>query len=159
MHIKFLQIIVSSKTRRIHPDIAVAFNKELDTRKKRKLPIYDILSSMLLPALDKVARKIGSAQTAVDHARIACHLELHKLKHKKYPAKLADLESPLPMDLYNGKPYVYKPNPKGRYQLYGVGWNQKDDGGRVVLLDNGRLNHKAGDLVWRYSPRPAPKEK
>jgi hypothetical protein len=159
MHVKFLQTIVSTKTRRIHPDIVVAFNKELDARIKRKLPIYDILSSKLLPGLNKVAVRFGRSQTAVDHAHIACHLELHKLKHKKYPAKLTDLKMPLPHDPYTGKPYVYKPNPKGRYQLYGVGWNQKNDGGRVVLLDNGRLNHEAGDLVWRYSPRPAPKEK
>ena len=159
MHIKFLQTIVSSKARRIYPDIAVAFNRELDARKKHKLPIYDILSSILLPALDKVARKIGSAQAAVDHARIACHLELHKLKHKKYPTKLTDLKMPLPHDHYTGKPYVYKPKPKGRYQLYGIGWNQKNDGGRVVLRKNGGLDLDEGDLVWRYSQEPAPEEK
>jgi hypothetical protein len=85
-------------------------------------------------------------------------LELHKLEHKKYPAKLADLEAPLPHDPYTGKPYVYKPDPKGRYQLYGVGWNQKDDGGKVVLRGSGGLNSREGDLVWRYSPVPAAKE-
>ncbi len=159
MHVKFLQTIVSPKARRIYPDIAVAFNKELDARKKHKLPIYDILSSILLPALDKVARKIGSGQAAVDHARIACHLELHKLKHKKYPAKLTELKMPLPHDPYTGKPYVYKPNPKGRYQLYGVGWNQKNDGGRVVFRDNGGLDLDEGDLVWRYSQQPTSKKK
>ncbi|SVD48720.1 uncharacterized protein METZ01_LOCUS401574, partial [marine metagenome] len=85
MHVNFSQRIVDPKARRIHPDIAVAFNKELNARTKRKLAIFDILSGMLLPAIDKVAIKIGFAQAGVDHARIACHLELHKLKHKKYP--------------------------------------------------------------------------
>ena len=108
---------------------------------------------------NKAAIKIGLAQNAVDHARIACHLELHKLENKKYPAKLADLESPLPKDLYSEKPYVYKPNPKGRYQLYGVGWNQKDDDGKVAVKDSGRVDLYEGDLVWRYSPQPAPKKK
>ena len=162
MHVKFSQRIVDPKARRIHPDIAVAFNKELDARTKRKLPIlgvYDMLSGILLPSIDKVVIKIGFAQTIVDHARIACHLEMHKLEHNKYPAKLADLKAPLPNDPYTGKSYVYQTNPKGRYQLHGVGWNQKDDDGRAVMKEKGTLNHEAGDLVWRYAPRPAPKKK
>ncbi len=162
MHLNFTQRIVDTQARRIHPEVSLAFNKELDARTKRKVPIlgvYDMLSGILLPAIDKVAIKIGFAQAAVDHVRIACHLEMHKLEHNKYSAKLADLKVPLPNDPYTGKSYVYKLDPKGRYQLHGVGWNQKDDGGKVVLLDNGRLNHEAGDLVWRYAPRPAPKKK
>ena len=112
---------------------------------------------MLLPSIDKVAIKIGFTQTAVDHARIACHLELHKLKHKLYPAKLTGLEAPLPHDPYTGKPYVYTPNPKGSYQLYGVGWNQKNDDGKVILKDNDRLDLSEGDLVWSYLPTTQPK--
>ena len=159
MHVNFSQRIVDPKARRIHPDIAVAFNKELDARTKRKLSIFDVFSGMLLPAIDKVAIKIGFAQAAVDHARIAFYLELHRLEHKKYPAELADLKAPLPNDPYTGKPYIYKLDPKDRYQLHGVGWNQKDDGGNVVVKDSGGLNLDEGDLVWRYSPQPAPKEK
>ena len=150
MHLKFSQRIVDPKTRRIHPDIATAFNKELDARTKRKLPIFDVLSGMLLPAIDKVAIKIGSAQTALDHVRIACLLELHKLEYEKYPEKLTDLKTTLPHDPYTGKPYIYKPDPKGRYQLYGFGWDQKDDGG-IAFNKGGRPDPEKGDLVWRYS--------
>ncbi len=150
MHLKFSQRIVAPKTRRIHPDVAAAFNKELDARTKRKLPIYDIFSRMLLPAIDKVAIKIGSAQTAVDHARIGCLLELHHLEHKNYPEKLADLKKTLPLDPYNGKPYAYKLTKEGRYQLYGIGWNQKDDGGTVINKGD-RPDYEKGDLVWSYS--------
>jgi|TARA_B100000959_G_scaffold149795_1_gene157146 hypothetical protein len=157
MHVKFSQRIVDPKARRIHPDIAVAFNKELDARTKRKLAIYDVLSGMVLPAIEKVAIKIGFAQAAVDHARIACLLELHKLEHKEYPAKLADLKAPLPNDPYTGKPYVYKPDPKGRYQIYGVGWNQIDDGGKVILKETDQLDLDKGDLIWSYSLETRPK--
>ncbi len=155
MHVRFSQRIVDTKARRIHPDLSVAFNKELSARTKRKLPIYDVLSGMLLPAIDKVAVKIGSSQTAVDHARIACLLELHKLEHKKYPEKLADLKTTLPLDPYNGKSYVSKVDKEGRYQLYGIGWNQQDDGG-TVINKGGRVDLEKGDLVWSYSPQ-APK--
>ena len=150
MHVKFSQRIVDPKTRRIHPDISVAFNKELNARTKRKLPIFDVLSGMLLPAIDKVAIKIGFAQTSVDHARIACLLETHKLQHKTYPATLVDLETPLPNDPYNGKPYAYKMDKEGRYQLYGIGWNQKDDGGSAIKKGD-RADLENGDLVWGYS--------
>ena len=66
--------------------------------------------------------------------------------------KLADLKTPLPNDPYNGKPFVYEVEKEGRYQLYGIGWNQKDDGGKVVMKGKNNLNLEEGDLVWRYSP-------
>ena len=154
MHLNYTQRIVDPKTRRIHPDMAAAFNKELEARRsKLQLPLYDWLSLIMLPALDKVAIKIGSAQTAVDHARIACLLEVHKLENKKYPEKLAGLKTTLPLDPYNGKPYVYKLNKEGSYQLYGIGWNQKDDGGTVINKKD-RPDLEKGDLVWSYFSQP-----
>ena len=159
MHVNFSQRIVDAKARRIHPDIALAFNKELDAVTKQKFPVFDVLSSMLLPAIDKVAVKSGSAQAAVDHSRIACLLELHKLEHETYPAKLTDLKTPLPNDPYNGKPYVYKPDGKDRYQLYGIGWNQKGDGGKVILKGSDHPDLDKGDLVWSNSPATIPKGK
>ena len=105
---------------------------------------------LLLPAIDKVAIKIGSAQTAVDHARIACLTEAHHLEHKNYPTKLADLKQALPLDPYSGKSYIYKVDQEGRYQLYGIGWNQKDDGGGGMDITPS-IDPQDGDLVWSYS--------
>ena len=157
MHLKYSQRIVDTKARRIHPDIAATFEAKIEERKKK--PDY-VLSSMLLPSVGKVATRIGFAQTAVDHASIACLLELHKLEHNKYPAQLADLKTPAPNDPYSGEPYVYKPDPNGRYQLYGLGWNEKDDGGKVVFASpKGNLDREKGDLVWQYTTVPLPKKK
>ena len=150
MHINFSQQLIDPRARRIHPDISVAFNKELDARIRRKFPIYDVLSGLLLPGIDKSAMRVGSAQTAVDHARIACLMELHHLEHKNYPEKLTDLKQALPLDPYSGKPYIYKMGQESRYQLYGIGWNQKDDGGTVIKNGN-RPDSEKGDLVWSYS--------
>ena len=45
----------------------------------------------------------------------------------------------------------------GQFILYSVGWNEKDDGGAIVLP--GGKDHKRdlteGDWVWKY-PTPAP---
>ena len=154
MHVKYSQRVVDTKARRIHPNIGATFEAMIEARKAK--PDY-VLSSMLLPSVGKVATRIGFAQTAVDHARIACLLEIQKLEHKKYPAQLTRLKAPVPNDPYTGKPYVYKPDPKGRYELYGVGRNQKDEGGKVVLRDSGGLDLYEGDLVWSYLPTTRPK--
>ena len=154
MHVKYSQCVVDAKARRIHPNIGATLEAMIEARKAK--PDY-VLSSMLLPSVGKVATRIGFAQTAVDHARIACLLEIQKLEHKKYPAQLTELKAPVPNDPYTGKPYVYKPDPKGRYELYGVGRNQKDEGGKVVLRDSGGLDLYEGDLVWSYLPTTRPK--
>ena len=101
--------------------------------------------------------RVGSAQTAVDHARIACLMELHHLEHKNYPKKLTDLKQALPLDPYSGKPYIYKMDQEDHYQLYGIGWNQKDDGGTVIENGN-RPDSEQGDLVWSYSSLVPPEK-
>jgi hypothetical protein len=155
MHLQFSQRVVDTKTRRIKPQMAAAMEKSVNQMRGP----YHLLPKLLLPAIGRVAMQTGSGQTAVDHARIACLLEMQKLEHKKYPAQLTGLKTPVPNDPYTGKPYVYKPDPKGRYQLYGVGWNQKDDGGKVVFASpKGNLDREMGDLVWQYSTVLPPKK-
>ena len=56
--------------------------------------------------------------------------------------------SPMPHDLITGDSYKYRRADDGRFVLYSVGWNEKDDGGvqRKTLFDD------QGDWVWD-SPR------
>ncbi len=155
MHLKFTQRIVDTKARRINPAIAEKLRKRMGDRSDSP---FDILAKLVMPGLDKAVLGIGRTQTGVDHARIACLLELYKTEHGTYPARLADLEATLPSDLYSGKDYVYGPDTQGRFQLHGIGWNQKDDGGRVVLTRNNSVNVNEGDLTWRYTPSTLPKQ-
>ena len=40
-----------------------------------------------------------------------------------------------------------------RFQLYSVGWNEKDDGGKVVMNKDGKTpNPTEGDWVWPQYP-------
>ena len=96
-------------------------------------------------------------QTYVDLARTAIALERYRLAHGKFPASL-DALSPqfiarAPHDVINGKPLKYRREPDGQFVLYSVGWNEKDDGGKVVfvkLIDGQILDTFQGDWVWRY---------
>ena len=52
----------------------------------------------------------------------------------------------LPHDLIDGNPYRYVPGEGGRFMLYSVGWDEKDNGGVAgrVLFD------ETADWVWDY---------
>jgi len=38
----------------------------------------------------------------------------------------------------------------GRFLLYSIGLNEKDDGGTVVLTKQGTVDREKGDWVWQY---------
>lgn len=53
----------------------------------------------------------------------------------------------LPNNVIGGEPYKYRRTADGRFVLWSVGWNEKDDGGvpGPTLFDK-----KQGDWVWTY---------
>jgi hypothetical protein len=63
-----------------------------------------------------------------------------------------------PKDVIDGKPLRYRLE-AGRFVLYSVGWNAKDDGGEYppktvgnpeALRGTARRAPEGGDWVWRY---------
>ena len=100
----------------------------------------------------------AQAQVWVDEARIACALERYRLAHGVYPESLDALApaciDEFPHDIMNGQPYHYQLRPDGTYLLYSVGWNQTDDGGKVVYKKDSptQIDYNQGDWVW-----PTPK--
>jgi type II secretory pathway pseudopilin PulG len=109
------------------------------------------MAGMLLPALGGVVTKAATAQTAFNQAAIACALERYRLAKGHYPDTLAALApgfiSALPDDVLTGEPYKYRIMDDGRFVLYSVGWDEKDDGG----VSGKRLfDEEHGDWVWEY---------
>lgn len=114
----------------------------------------NFLVSVMVPPLVSDAINCARTQAAVDMARIASALERYRRAQGNYPAKL-DVLAPqfiekIPHDVINGQPLHYRRTENGRFLLYSVGWNGKDDGG---VPDDGRqyfLSKPNGDWVWQY---------
>jgi hypothetical protein len=112
---------------------------------------HRVLAAMLLPALNRIITKAAVGQTVADEAVLACALERYRLANGQFPDKLDALVpsfvSQLPHDPITGEPYKYRHTDEGRFVLYSVGWNEKDDGGIPGRTD---FDDKEGDWVWQY---------
>ena len=115
---------------------------------------YKIQALMVFPAISAGVKKFAAIQAQVDLARVACALERFRLAHGDYPETLDALApqfiEKLPHDLINGQPLHYRRTDDGRFILYSVGWDEKDDGGKVFIAKNGTVDREKGDWVWQY---------
>ena len=110
-------------------------------------------------------KKIAAGQTSVDLARTAIALERYRLAHGEYPEALDGLApqfiTQVPHDVIGGQPLKYRRTADGQFVLYSVGWNETDDGGRVVDQksreprdeSSSKVDISQGDWVWRYPAR------
>ena len=115
---------------------------------------YNWFSRFLSSGLQNAAKKFVQAQSSTELARIAIALERHHLAHASYPETLDALVpqsiAKLPHDVINGQPLKYHRTETGGFILYSVGWNEKDDGGTVVM-GSGKtpsVDQNQGDWVW-----------
>jgi hypothetical protein len=94
-------------------------------------------------------------QTRVDQFRIACALERFRLSHGEYPqtleALVPGLIKILPDDVTTGGRLKYHRNENGTFSLYSVGWNMKDDLGKIASGDDMAFLTQ-GDWVWPAYP-------
>ena len=150
LHLKYTHQIVDAKTRRVHIQVASDFVDAVDSMKRNP---YNVLSSLMLPALSGSAVRTGAAQGGVDLALLAVRLEQHRLQHGAYPKTLTELKGKQPADIYTGNPYTYERN-EARYALRGPGSNAKDDAGQVVTQKNSKqIDFTKGDVVWLLPAR------
>jgi len=117
---------------------------------------YKIFASLLLPAVEGAVNHFATTQAEIDEALVACALERYRLAHGQFPDTL-DALSPqfadkIPHDLITGGPLKYHRTEDGQFILYSVGWNEKDDAGKIVLTSGNhpRVDFKQGDWVWQY---------
>jgi hypothetical protein len=121
---------------------------------------WKILANISAGPITRATQKYAQAQVWIDEARIACALERYRLAHGVYPGKLDELVpaciDEVPHDILNGEPYRYQLRQDGTFLLYSVGWNQTDDGGKVVFKNEAKtqVDYEQGDWVWP-TPKPA----
>lgn len=155
MHERYNLPLVDQTNRIISPTLNRQLATEAGIRLEPKT-VANMAARLFLPALGRASLKTAQCQTTVDEARIACALERYRLAHGQYPDSL-DVLTPqflaaVPHDLINGEPLHYRREADGRFTLYSVGWNHRDDGGTVVLRkgETPSADPDQGDWVWTY---------
>jgi type II secretory pathway pseudopilin PulG len=97
------------------------------------IPRYAILSSIVLPVFSRSQAKRDQTQAEVGACRIILGLQVYKQRYGTYPQALDGLRSlgwDVPEDPFSGRDFVYKRR-DGRYLLYSIGQDLKDDGART----------------------------
>jgi hypothetical protein len=155
---------VDPGSHRVFPDLAHDLQKQAERDQARwdaNAP-WNFWFTLAAPPWDLAKQKFAYGQTWVDEARIACALERYRLAHGVYPQSLdalvpATIDS-VPHDIINGEPYHYRLRPDGTFLLYSVGWNQTDDGGKIVFqkYNSKLIDNENGDWVWPTPKPPAP---
>ena len=149
MHEQFSLRAVDAAAHRVYPE-RCGTNAFL-TALGHRTP-YNIFSWLLLPALQKVVQRCAYMQNEFDQAAIACALERHRLARGNYPENLAALvpqfTEKIPGDVIGGQPLNYRRMDDGKFLLYSIGWNEKDDGGVAALNENKKVDLENGDWVW-----------
>jgi hypothetical protein len=153
---------VSPQTQRVYPGLSRTNSELFD-----KLPCT--LYSFAFKHLGSVVSPQGfvHTQTEINLALVACALERHRLARGHFPETLDALApeflEKLPRDIINGEPLKYRLTSAGRFVLYSVGWNEKDDGGTYPgtnaaksginpgnFRDSSKYHPETGDWVWEY---------
>ncbi|QIF05267.1 hypothetical protein G5S37_28405 [Roseimicrobium sp. ORNL1] len=117
-----------------------------------------IVAVLAMPAFTRFVDRAAYAQSFLDRAIVACALERFRLERGAYPDALTELaragEKPLPLDILSGKPMGYRKTTGGRYVLWAVGFDGKDDNGHRPSTgsyrDKPTNRQYEGDWVWSY---------
>jgi hypothetical protein len=110
-----------------------------------------LLFRITAPAYEAIEAKYLRTAAVTDEARLACALERFYLARGNYPEEIKELVPDflpvLPVEIVNGQPYHYHRTEDGRFVLYSVGTDLRDDGG---VFDPKLSASKQADWVWSY---------
>jgi hypothetical protein len=145
-----LTFIYNPSTRIISPEKAENVARGI-TRVKRWHP-YTYFAAHAIPNVRRAWQAVALNQTLINEATIACALERYHLAHGSYPETLDSLVpqyiDTLPQDIVSGSPLKYRRTADGKFLLYSVAWNLRDDGGSTVSKDH-RPTADDNDWVWQ----------
>ena len=121
---------------------------------------WNVFARRFSGGFETTNRKLIYAQEMTDLARIAYALERFHLAHGQYPDVLVELTPQyienIPHDIIGGQPLHYRRTEDGKYLLYSIGWDEKDDGGKISLSESGYDYTWLGDWVWPFPERRGP---
>jgi hypothetical protein len=153
MHRQYILPLID-QTNRIIALAALRQAQAAEQVQKKHYSPYKAQAQMVFPAIAPSVKKFAMIQAQVDLARVACALERFRLAHSEYPESLDTLApqfiEKMPHDIINGQPLHYRRTDDGKFVLYSVGWDEKDDGGKIFLTKNGAVDREKGDWVWQY---------
>lgn len=114
-----------------------------------------IIQGLMLPALTAAVAAEERTNSMLSLAKVEAALTVYRAEHGAYPEKLDELVpgtlAKFPVDIFHGKPLVYKRVDQG-YLLYSLGLNAQDDGG-----SNSRMNTFQGQSLENLDPSEAEK--
>lgn len=129
-------------------------NKEFRDKyiqKVNSLSWYEKLSDMHLPDYSSVILKEATLESLILTTRIGLACKIYKHQHGRFPENIAALVPGIlteePLDPFTGRPFIYR-SQDGGFIVYGLGSNEKDDGGRGTLKITQLVMDKDDDWAW-----------
>ncbi|HVU28592.1 MAG TPA: hypothetical protein VHG71_12755 [Verrucomicrobiae bacterium] len=115
---------------------------------------YNFLAAAAIPNFTKAWQVAAHNQTLVNEAQVACALERYRIANGNYPETLDTLApkfiEKIPHDIIGGEQLIYRRANGGKFLLYSIGWNEKDDGGADSSeIKNASSQYAEGDWVWK----------
>lgn len=111
--------------------------------------ISKMISEQSLPAFDAGCRRYFYTHTRTQETRVACALERFRHAKGEFPERLEALVpeflNAVPEDVFDRKPLRYRRNDDGGYDLWSIGPDRKDDGGKI---DPATLSDQQADWIW-----------
>jgi len=124
----------------------------LISRRGRGEFIANFLAYLLIPSIGTVQDSVDKANVNLELMRLSAALSVFRAENGHYPEKLDELVpgmvAALPIDIFSGKPPIYKADDdRAGFLLYSVGENGVDDGGTEVLgwIVDGEWREKASN--------------
>ena len=138
---------MEAASRRPSTEAAEFAKQNLDERLLQKVPRWNVLAWMLMPALSRAMQNYIRCDTQTRLARAVALMKRFHCTNGAWPDRLEQIEELSKSDMadpFTGKPFRFATNPKG-WVLYSIGPDLSDDSGDPKK-----------DVAVRY-PRPARK--